>query len=490
MKRFYPIFSRFSRPRRRSRTRFPALASSLAAVCALGLPVLLGGCGGGNGSPTPPPGTGEPISAPGRMPGWRAVAPDAVRVNPKKWTFLVYMNAANDLEANSDLNLNQMEQVGSTNDVNIVVQVKRISNRYGTNFTGWKDNATRIFYVTQDGDSAIRSPLLYQNDGLDMGDANSLREFVDWGVENFPAQRYTLVMWNHGAGWRSRAAKNTASAPTRGVSFDDVTGRHIDTVALPGAIQLPGGAKWDLLAWDSSLMQMAEVAYEVRDQASYIVGSEESPPEEGYPYDDSLRKLVADPDMDGKTLGIHMGRDMVEFYRGDLRYPVITQSVLDAGRLGAVAPAVDRLGAALLAARGQYAGQIQAAYDASDRFALDYFSTYPYYDLVDFGMQLTGAAQGGGAPRVPDPGVVSAVAEVRQAVQSAVVFEDHRESGNPATTRAYGLSIFIPTAAQYRAIDRDQADGVGKLYGNRYTDLAFVKATPNWQSLVAQGVGD
>jgi hypothetical protein len=157
--------------------------------------------------------------------------------------------------------------------------------------------------------------------------------------------------------------------------------------------------------------------------------------------------------------------------------------------LEALAPAVDRLGAALLAVRDQYAAQIQDAYEATDRFGLDYFSTYPYYDIVDFGAQLTGAAQNNGTPRVPDARVTSAVAGVRQAVQAAVVFEDHRQSGNPATSSAHGLSLFLPTAAQYRAIERDQADGVGSLYGNRYTDLAFVKAAPNWQSFVAQGVG-
>jgi hypothetical protein len=81
------------------------------------------------------------------------------------------------------------------------------------------------------------------------------------------------------------------------------------------------------------------------------------------------------------------------------------------------------------------------------------------------------------------------VAEVRQVVQATVVFEDHRQSGNPATSSAHGLSVFLPTAAQYRVIERDQADGVGNLYGNRYTDLAFVKAAPNWQSFVAQGRG-
>ncbi len=450
---------------------------------------LLAGCGGGGSSTTPAPMGGDPITSPSETPGWRGIKPDAVRVNHKKWTFLVYMNAANDLEANSDLNLNQMEQVGSTNDVNIVVQVKRISNRYGQNFTDWKDNATRIFYVIQDNDSHIKSPLLYQNDTLDMGDPKSLREFVDWGAQNFPADRYALVLWNHGAGWRSRAAQKT-TAPTRGVSYDDVTNHHIDTIAVPGAIRLPGGAKWDLLAWDSSLMQMAEVAYEVRNEAAYIVGSEESPPEEGYPYDAFLRKLVAGPGMDGKTLGVHIARDMVENYRSDLRYPVITQSVLDASKLAAVAPAVDRLGAALLAVRSQYGQQIQDAYEASDRFAQDYYSTYPYYDIVDFGAQLTGTAQNGGTARVPDGRVTSAVADVGQAVQAAVIFEDHRESGNPATSSAHGLSLFLPTAAQYRSIDRDQADGVGSLYGNRYTDLAFVKAAPNWQSFVAQGVGN
>jgi hypothetical protein len=64
----------------------------------------------------------------------------------------------------------------------------------------------------------IKSPLLYQNDSLDMGDAKSLREFVDWGVQNFPADRYALVLWNHGSGGarepRARSGSRAASATT------------------------------------------------------------------------------------------------------------------------------------------------------------------------------------------------------------------------------------------------------------------------------------
>jgi hypothetical protein len=140
------------------------------------------------------------------------------------------------------------------------------------------------------------------------------------------------------------------------------------------------------LAWDSSLMQMAEVAYEVRNEARWIVGSEESPPEEGYPT--TIAAQARRRAGHGRqTLGVHFARDMVENYRSDFRYPIITPVRSRCSKLEALRPAVDRLGAALLAVRDQYAAQIQDAYEATDRFALDYYSTYPYYDLVDFGAQ-------------------------------------------------------------------------------------------------------
>ena len=104
-----------------------------------------------------------------------------------------------------------------------------------------------------------------------------------------------LIVWNHGAGW-------IKSVPmlTRGISYDDQTGNHITTPQLGEALKQIGGL--DVYGSDACLMQMAEVVYEIKDYVTYIVGSEETEPGDGYTYDTFLGPVVAKPTMDGAEL--------------------------------------------------------------------------------------------------------------------------------------------------------------------------------------------
>jgi hypothetical protein len=380
------------------------------------------------------------------------------------------MNAANNLEEFSGLNINQMETVGSTDAVNIVVQVKKFANRYDPNFTDWNDTATRRFLIQKDGDKGrITSPVLLEKEGVDAGKAETLQEFIQWGIRSFPAERYCLVVWNHGAGWRS---VKTPGATSRGVSYDDQTGNNINTIELPAAIDMGGGRKWDLLAWDSSLMQITEVAYEVRDKAALIVGSEESPPGEGYPYDHFLPRLTAKPDMTARALAFVIADDTLEAYGADSN---VTQSVLDASKIEPVVAAVNSLGMALLTATPQYGSAIAGARDLSENYA------YPQNsDLLDFVRLLQEPAiPGDASPRVPEGGVQSACAQVTTAVRAAVL-KNVRGQLHPNSN---GLAIFLPSPAGYRRTDVDQANG----FGQRYSELAFAKAAPNWQAFLVNG---
>jgi hypothetical protein len=431
---------------RRGRAGLPVSTPvPLVLTLMLFLALAAAGCGGGGGG-------GED---PGR--------------SQARWTFLVYINGANDLEPFSGLNLNQMEQVGSTGDVNIVVQVKRIANRYDRNFPDWNDTEARRFYVTKDADAGrIRSQQLGDKFAADMGKPETLRAFVDWGVANYPADRLCLVIWNHGAGWRK---VRTGGPLTRGVSYDDTTGSHIDTIALPNAVALPGGRRWDVLAFDSSLMQMAEVAYEIRNQARFIVGSEESPPGEGYPYHRFLARLVADPDMDGRTFGGHIVDETIAAYGPNSD---ITHSVLDASNLDAIAPALNALAGALLAAKDTYGQGIMQARELAENYS------YPQNrDLIDFTELLLQTPVGGAGPRVNDAGVRTAVDRVQAAVRAAVV-KNVNGSRHP---RSNGLSIFLPSPSSYRLIDDEQANG----FGQRYGALALTQAAPQWQEFLIRG---
>jgi hypothetical protein len=375
------------------------------------------------------------------------------------------MNGANDLEEFGTLNLNQMEEIGSNADINLVVQFKRIKGRYDTGDGDW--SGTRRYYVQSDGGNGrINSMILSEHPSSDAGKWETLQEFVQWGTQTYPAEKYALVVWNHGAGWRK-----VPLSKTRGVSYDDTTDSHIDTIDIPKAIDMGSGRKWDVLLWDSSLMQMAEVAYEVRDKTQIITGSEESPPGEGYPYQLFLRDLANNPTMDGRTFGISVMNRTIESYGVDSN---ITQSVLDASKVGAIPEAINALGAALTSAQGRFADEIVAAREDAESY--DYVQNK---DALDFIRLLMQPLPGSFTPPVNDPGVQQAAQRARDTIQAAIIANVNSQ-GHP---RSNGLALFVPSPAQYRRIDVDQANG----FGQRYNLISFAKAAPAWHNFLQNG---
>ncbi|NUL81151.1 MAG: hypothetical protein HUU60_00320 [Armatimonadetes bacterium] len=351
------------------------------------------------------------------------------------WTIMVFLNAANDLDEFSDLNVNQMERAAINDEVKMVVQWKRASRfvKPGT-WTG-----TRRYLVKHDQTDAIGSQLLQDmGQGVDMGNADVLKEFVLWAKTNFPADRYMLVVWNHGSGWRSHRP-----APLgRGVSFDDELGTSINTWELPGA--LADTKPLDILAFDASLMQMLEVAYECKDVAQLIVGSEESPPAAGYPYDLFMRPLAQNPAMSTIEFAETIVNKTIQHYGQNSN---ITHSVLDASKLQSVADALDQLASLLIAKRPQYQSELALARQQGQ----SYSSYTEYKDLrhvTDLVRQRTGDAQIG-----------VAVGMLHQRIDAAVLAEVH---GNNGVQNSHGVSIYFPSAGEFL---------------RRYKNLALARAT-------------
>jgi len=114
-----------------------------------------------------------------------------------KWTFMVYIAGDNNLDGAALRDIAEMARAGSTKDVNILVQLDRI-----------EDNLTRRFRITQGG--GFKTDCIASFGDTNTGDPQILYDFVKWAADNYPADRYALILWNHGSGWwedaKSRAA--------------------------------------------------------------------------------------------------------------------------------------------------------------------------------------------------------------------------------------------------------------------------------------------
>ncbi len=239
---------------------------------------------------------------------------DLTTSNPKKeLTIMVFINAKNDLEVAGLLNINDMERIGSTKKVNIVVEFGRMNGQVGDTDEDGNWVGVRRYYIKKDSDTKkITSPIIYSKTGpnvYDMGDFKNVIKFVKWTKQKFPARRYMLILWDHGTGWLDPRKKETAN---KGISFDDETGNYITTKEIGQIVSSVGGV--DILAFDACLMQMAEVLAEVKDYTKIVIGSEETVPAYGYPYALFLDLIVKNPNMSDEQIASTIVKAFEKFY--------------------------------------------------------------------------------------------------------------------------------------------------------------------------------
>jgi len=100
------------------------------------------------------------------------------------------MDGDNSLDGATVQDFNEMAKVGSSDNVTVVVLLDR------------RDEGASIYKVKKGVNLDKASPLVEKGE-VDMGDPDTLEDFVDYAVSQFPAEKIALVFWNHGDGWRS-----------------------------------------------------------------------------------------------------------------------------------------------------------------------------------------------------------------------------------------------------------------------------------------------
>ncbi|MEK7690151.1 MAG: clostripain-related cysteine peptidase, partial [Bdellovibrionota bacterium] len=213
----------------------------------------------------------------------------------KEWTLLVFMNGNNNLDDFGAYDLNEMEKVGSTDQVNVVVQWASLAT----------NNVKRMYVTKDDDDQTVTSLPVQEMGAVDMGSYQALTDFIKWGAEKYPAKRYFVDVWDHGSGWHARKRLGVARSGFNAldISWDDNTGNSITTEQLGKSIKDAAkaiGQKIDIYGSDACLMAMAEVAGEMKGAVNIFLGAQELEPGPGWPYDTFLARLTAKPVADAK----------------------------------------------------------------------------------------------------------------------------------------------------------------------------------------------
>ena len=364
---------------------------------------------------------------------------DQAPKTPKKWTVLVYINGNNNLDSFGSLNINQMEQIGSSADVNVLVEWASKS----------KGETNRLLVKKDNDNNMVTSPIVQKLGKVDMGDYKTVVDFVKWGVANYPAEHYMVDIWDHGSGWHL----NRGEFHPADISWDDNTGHHITTAELAVAMKESAaiiGHKVDIYASDACLMAMAEIAQEMADSVAVFAGSEETEPGEGWSYADFLRPVVAKPTATPIEVSQMLSKSYLDAYNGGIYgHQDVTFSAFDLSQMPAYLTAVKDLGAALNKLSMADKKKVIAAISNSENF------TYSdYVDVADFLSVLQSANI-----TAMDS---EAVASLKKATSSLVVYG----MGLGQHSKAKGLSMWIP-ASSYAYTQ----------YADRYSKLKFDMAT-------------
>lgn len=388
----------------------------------------------------------------GAVSGSAPVSVLANGVRQGKWTVMVFLNSANDLAAWSDDNMNQMERIANNPDVRFVVQWK-LTDGYNAQ-AGQSWTGTRRYLVNYDTKSTVASSVVQNlGEGVDMGSANRLADFVDWAKQKYPAERYALVLWDHGSGWNTPRA--LGAPPMRGISLDEETGNIMETWEISEAL---GDRRVDVLAYDACLMQGAEDLFDFAPNADYVVGSEENTPAPGFPYHKAFKSIVDDPEATGATLASGMVGAFNDHYAsGAYSSWALHMSALDTSKVPALRTALDDLSLALLGAGdlGTLATDVRAACTRMDLSQNKVF----YYDLDQVAERT--------ATLTANANVAGKANALRTALANAVLSSDANSHG----AHMRGVTIEFGTKAKFAT------------YATSYAKLQLAKGT-HWDEFL------
>lgn len=254
----------------------------------------------------------------------------AKRPSFETWTFMVYLDADNNLDYFSVLDVEEMKAAAPSELVNIVVLWDRL-----------EDFAHA--YQVVDGEEVLLEDFPYNGKEVNMGAPETLRTFVTYSIKKFRTDSYVLVLWDHGSSFR-------------GVCWDENTGvpGEVDHLWPWETAEALSGAELDILAFDACLQATIENIYEyavAENDISYIIASEGLVPGEGQPYTPILNILAADSGISTLDFAKSWADAFVEFYRApDYLWGMqisTTLSVIDLTEVKAMVEELDTLAIAL-----------------------------------------------------------------------------------------------------------------------------------------------
>lgn len=314
--------------------------------------------------------------------------------------------------------------MGELLDVDLPANVKVLIQTGGS--SEWQNEAVTAGAVGR---------YLYDADGLhelaalpdrDMGDRETLRDFLQYGRDNFKADHRVFVFWDHGGG------------SAAGVCMDERTGNALSLNDIQGAFASAhqpsaDNPPFELVGFDACLMAAYDVANTLHGLSRYMVASEELEPGNGWYYTGWVKALGENPAMGGAGLGQAICDSYMKGCQKEGTEEAATLSCVDLSKLPALRTAYESFGVEALRHAKENPRSFFASFGREAQQAENYGGNtrdQGYADMVDLGDLAKEAGE-----LLPETS-----SALRNAIDSAVIYKvqgKYREKG-------CGLSGFYP----------------------------------------------
>ena len=337
------------------------------------------------------------------------VAAPVAQAAGKAWTVMVYIDGDNNLEdyVVKDIET-ELSALGSNASVNVVALADR-GPGYDTSRGDWQ--TTKVFYCTQ-GMLADAASAVADWGERNMGDPQTLVDFVTYTKTNYPATNYLLVFWDHGymtfQGYTSR---------------DDTSADALDELEQVAAMTTAGPVS--VVAWDMCNRQMLEVGADWQPFAAAMAGSESYTNWEGIQYDAVISAIRGNPALTPQQVSDKVASTAL----GDS--DTFSSVALDS-RFTTLMSAVDQWAAALQTGLPVY----KSAYLSARRSTVSYYSVA--FDLWQLASNMKA--------KVADPTIKARCDAVMAAAAACTTY--NWTSTNKQFNKSKGLMVWMPSTRQ------------------------------------------
>jgi hypothetical protein len=367
----------------------------------------------------------------------------------RKWTFIIYMAADNDLESAAIADLNELEAVlyGSS-PISILVLLDR---HPGYDMTNDNWSSTRLFEVKTDPlglTGTIKSPRLDcpelgltkdSDTELNTADPMVLSRLIDFAKRAYPAERYALFIWGHGTGWRTRLAADSPqtpekTTPLKAIAFDDTHGQYMSLPSLGRAIS---GKGLSVIGFDTCYASVLEVAYEVKNDAALFVGSEGGILALGWDYTSLFNNFIGQPDLSISALGDVIQNQFSAQYSG-LSSATISQ--IDLKQVDNLFTKFDNFAGIVANSIVTEPARNAVLYQILNSVEKYYFTSFPsdlYVDIFDFSQKIAGI----NTSITPDTGSQDAITAAAEELGNALLAAVPSSWAKNGTTRKIGVHV-------------------------------------------------